>query len=1522
MLLVPGALSLFSISGDNVFKLPLPLCFTQKRHVKPVKVIISVLLVAVVLGPAVALLRLTTHAQNQQSDLPAAPRKAEFVPGELLVRFRPGQTVAKTRGRIQLSMLSSGRGLPVEINSFGGSDLVEGLRLARVSPETTFDAIRALRARPDVLYAEPNYIRHFDAVPNDTFYGSQWPLKNSPSSGNGGISAEAAWDTTTGNQNIVVGVIDSGIDIDHRDLKDNIFVNTAEIPNNNIDDDSNGFVDDVNGWDFIHHDRTVFDSANDDFHGTHVAGIIGARGNNSAGIAGVNWNVQLMPLKAIGPGGGTDSVILEAYNYAKMMRQRGVNLRVLNNSYGGQPISESLFNGIKELGDAGILFVAAAGNDTLNNDSVPHFPATADLPNVISVAASTQGGFFASEFSNRGAQTVHLAAPGDEILSTTPHGYSGTGLVAANTDPDGSTYSNLSGTSMAAPHVTGAAALAIAANPGITMQKLRAAVMFGVDESGLFFTRTITQGRLNANRTVQFGLENDVTPPAVAPEFGINSQDGRNVIVFWRTAGDDGMTGRASLEEFLFTDSTGGEVFRLDQAIPALPGVSTSRTVKIPFGHTSGQLSLRTTDNVGNTSVATMNVTVPLNIADPYTVSTGPASALTDLNSGTPVGPRGDDRTQGVSLPFPFPFFGQQMTGVNVSSNGALYFTSEINPIFGPFDFAIPTEHNLNNLPMIAAMWADLRTDRNATDNVYMVKPDLDRVIFRWQGVTFGDETLVNFEIELRRDGTIQTRYGNGNASLKRVIVGISGGDPDAYLVGSHSSETAPLSLTNAQTVTFALRNPPPPPISDLAIKITSSPEPIVSGQNLVYLVELTNLGPNPADLPVLTVLLPAGTTFVSCATTFSATCTNTSGTVTGTLNIIGLTSIGGSIPFVITVKVDAAGGAALQTTASVTSARPDPNPANNSASLTSNVVAQVFFGNARAIAAGNTHTTAVRNDGTVWTWGLGSQGQLGDGTSGTALDVVRAIAPLQVPGIDGVVAVEDSTGFGFVLALKSNGTVWGWGNNFNAQLGDGTSVSRRRPVQTVGLTNVKGIAGGDVYGAAVKTDGTVWIWGAPVLTGGSNLITTPIQLNGIDNVTAIAGGNRHLLMLKTDKTVWAIGVNSMGQLGNGNTNSTTPVQVAGLSNVARIAAGDEFSVALKEDGTIWAWGNNSNGQLGPGGGNMDSSPHPNPVQVTGLPGGMANISAGGAFCLALASDGTIWSWGKNNSFQLGHGVGASQTPTPGQIPNFGNVVSIAGGLNHSVALKSDGSVWCWGLNLEGEFGDGNTNTVSVTPLKVSGLTTVNSPMITPDGGKFFNSVNVTITSPTAGATIHYTTNSSVPTENDPIIASGATLQITSTTVLRARAWKAGMFPSGTSFAGFETTAPNGPPVVFLAQNPPAPSLLAAFDSILRTTDPFKVIDPANVLKNPNDPNTRVVIFVLNLELYVGETPAAVTINLTDANSGVHNVSAEDVQWIPGGLGFAQVTFRLPNNLPAGTCQVKLVAHNLTSNVGAIRITP
>ena len=712
----------------------------------------------------------------------------------------------------------------------------------------------------------------------------------------------------------------------------------------------------------------------------------------------------------------------------------------------------------------GILFVASAGNESTNNDFVPQYPASYELPNVISVAATSSSNLLAS-FSNRGGQSVHLVAPGQDILSTTPRGYTGDGLVAADTEPDGSTYSFLSGTSVASPHVAGAAALACAANPSMSLQQLRAAVLFSGDESGNFASSTITSRRLNANKTLQAALENDTTAPAAAANFRVNSQNGRRVELRWNEPGDDGTSSRASLDEITFTDTTTSEVFRLNSTRITLdPGVERTVFVSIPFKHTAGQLALRTFDNVGNSGTATAPVTVAADVADPYTVTLDPPAALTPLNSGTRVGVRGDDVTfDFVSLQFPFPFFGFTTTSVAVSSNGALYVPippdfAVPHPNVGSDDAAIANTANLEHLAMIAGMWTDLRTDRLATDDVYVVQPDSDRIIFRWQAVTFGSETPAKFEIELRRDGTIQTRYGSGNQNLAPVLVGISGGDPATYVEPTHTSEVAPLSLTNAQTVTFALRNPPP---CRRLIRRDCYGEPQrLSRSDQTFGVTVTNLGPSVAK-SVMTDVLPPGTTFVSCTSNYiAATCTGpavgTNGTVTGGTATVNPSTGGSPITFTITVNVTAAPGSTIQNTASATSFRPDPNPANNSATSTSTVVAESFFSAVRAIAAGRMHTSSVRNDGTVWNWGTGSNGQLGDGNSGIG---VGSVTPVQVAGLGGFISIAD--GNGFVLALNSDQTVWGWGINNQGQLGDGTTIDRSRPVQTSGLTNVIAVAAG-----------------------------------------------------------------------------------------------------------------------------------------------------------------------------------------------------------------------------------------------------------------------------------------------------------------------------------------------------------------------------------------------------------------------------------------------------------------------------
>lgn len=340
-----------------------------------------------------------------------------------------------------------------------------------------------------VEYAEPDFLYDAASQPSDFDGGLLWGLAR--------IQAPGAWDGTTGSQEVVVAVIDTGVDTSHPDLASNVWRNTAEIASNGVDDDGNGYIDDVAGWDFVENDPTP----NDDVaHGTHVSGTIGAVGGNG-GLVGVSPNVRIMALKTLSPYGGSTSGNIYAIDYA---RRNGA--QVINASWGSYGYSNAMREAISRAGQAGILFVAAAGNGDqygrgLDADASPMFPAGYDLPNILSVAASGGNDRLAS-FSNYGAGSVDLAAPGAQIASTVP----------------GGDYAYMDGTSMAAPHVAGAAALLLAAEPGLSVSRLRDLLLDTVDPVADLQGRVVTGGRLNVNRAVAAALPANDPDPEPEPD--------------------------------------------------------------------------------------------------------------------------------------------------------------------------------------------------------------------------------------------------------------------------------------------------------------------------------------------------------------------------------------------------------------------------------------------------------------------------------------------------------------------------------------------------------------------------------------------------------------------------------------------------------------------------------------------------------------------------------------------------------------------------------------------------------------------------------------------------------------------------------------------------------------------------------------------------------------------------------------------------------------------------------------------
>jgi subtilisin family serine protease len=405
------------------------------------------------------------------------------------------------------------------VEPLAAADLAGGLGWRTTSLGTGFELLVAPGVPPDGMLAwagrtravvsiEPDGALEPRAIPNDASFDALWGLDNSGTFGGAAdadIDAPEAWETTTGSRSVVVAVIDSGLDYTHPDLAANTWTNPREIAGDGIDNDANGFVDDVHGWDFANGDADPMD---DDGHGTHVAGTIGAVGNNAIGVTGVNWQVSVMGLKFLdAEGNGFTSDAVAAVTYAtRMRRDFGVNIVAVNASWGGGKRSTALADAIAAGGRAGILFVTAAGNESSNNDRTASYPANFTDDAVISVTATNRSNRLAA-FSNYGSTSVDLAAPGVAIRSTVP----------------GGGYATSSGTSMAVPHVTGTVALLAAANPRATAADIRRAILSTVKPVAALAGKVATGGLVNAAAAVRAIVAAATSSPSTPSESAVTT---------------------------------------------------------------------------------------------------------------------------------------------------------------------------------------------------------------------------------------------------------------------------------------------------------------------------------------------------------------------------------------------------------------------------------------------------------------------------------------------------------------------------------------------------------------------------------------------------------------------------------------------------------------------------------------------------------------------------------------------------------------------------------------------------------------------------------------------------------------------------------------------------------------------------------------------------------------------------------------------------------------------------------------
>ncbi len=686
---------------------------------------ISVILVFIIMGVSGNIV----YGARQPQGLNWAALDASsnvVVHGELLVKFKHSTTVVNAAGVDSFAATANavnssiGAKMKTRFKNIGWEQvsLPAGMSLK--------DAAELYKNNPNVEIVEPNYVLRAYATPNDPRYGELWGMER--------INAPEAWDVTTGSTNVVVAVIDTGIRFTHEDLAGNIWVNPGESGldgggndkrTNGVDDDGNGYIDDWHGWDFVDNDNDPTDEipigTHGHGHGSHVAGSIGGVGNNGVGVAGVNWNVRIVPLRFLGTYGGSTADAISAILYAAHLNQY---IKLTSNSWGGGGFDQALKDAINFSGDAGQLFVAAAGNggnDGVgdNNDTIPAYPASYDCSNIISVAAINSGGNLTS-FSNFGKTSVDIAAPGFNILS-------------CGIDSDGQ-YVTMSGTSMATPYVSGVAALLWSLDPNLSWQDIRDAILNNARPNAALIDKVATDGELDA-----YASFIPVTPddnyfasgePSIGPYLPTKTYKINNfstTAVNWNiTAGESWLITPGVIT--IPALSSTSIVFSIDQSV-ATTLATGIYTDDISFSNT--------TTGVGSTTRH-----VVLKIGNNYKVVSAVYNWIDPVANGHQVLSMSGGRSVAKPIPFNFNCYSNNYSAVYVASGGIAGFTD--NGLNTSDNGVIPLPELPNNI--LAPMWDDL-TGGSMYIGTEGIAP-LRKLVMSWINVYHANDPSIKYSFQ------------------------------------------------------------------------------------------------------------------------------------------------------------------------------------------------------------------------------------------------------------------------------------------------------------------------------------------------------------------------------------------------------------------------------------------------------------------------------------------------------------------------------------------------------------------------------------------------------------------------------------------------------------------------------------------------------------------------------------------------------------------------------------------------------